>query len=216
MLANSTQWFGDGTFKFCPEIFFQIYTIHALSNHGVWPCVFGLFPSKPEAVYIQFLTRICSAVRNNNDNDPEGFLLDFELAAICAVDNVLPETHIRQFLPSSNLWKQIPKAEIQERYIADPQFALQLRMVASLAFVPPQDVIKRPLIKSVCSLGISMAETLMMCSTISRIPTLVVFVEMNYAAVHCFPLNCGTRLIEQTKSFLESITALKVGIIAFR
>ena len=25
MLANPIQWFGDGTFKLCPQIFFQIY-----------------------------------------------------------------------------------------------------------------------------------------------------------------------------------------------
>ena len=35
MLANSSQWFGDGTFKLCPQIFSQIYTIRALVNHEV-------------------------------------------------------------------------------------------------------------------------------------------------------------------------------------
>ena len=40
MLANSSQWFCDGTFKLCPQIFSQRYTIHALVNHEVLPCVF--------------------------------------------------------------------------------------------------------------------------------------------------------------------------------
>ena len=35
MLANSSQWFGDGTFKLCPQIFSQIYTIHVLVSHEV-------------------------------------------------------------------------------------------------------------------------------------------------------------------------------------
>ena len=46
MLSNSSQWFGDGTFKLCPQIFSQLYTNHALVNHEVLPCVFALLPSK--------------------------------------------------------------------------------------------------------------------------------------------------------------------------
>ena len=48
MLANSNQWFGDGTFKLCPQIFSQIYTIHALVNHEVLSCVFALLLSTTE------------------------------------------------------------------------------------------------------------------------------------------------------------------------
>ena len=33
LLANSSQWFGDGTFKLCPQTFSEIYTIHFLVNH---------------------------------------------------------------------------------------------------------------------------------------------------------------------------------------
>ena len=82
MLANSSQWFGDGTFKLCPQIFPQIYTIHVLVNHEVLPCVLpsllcppssflALSPSKTEILYEQFFTTVCNAVRNNNGNDPD-------------------------------------------------------------------------------------------------------------------------------------------------
>ena len=54
MLANSSQWFGDGTFKLCPQIFSQINTIRALVNHEVLPCVFALLPSKTEILYELF------------------------------------------------------------------------------------------------------------------------------------------------------------------
>ena len=82
MLANSSQWFGDGTFKPCPQIFSEIYTIHALVSHEILPCVFGLLLFKTEIVYEQFFTTACNAIRNNNGNDPDGFLVDFETAAI--------------------------------------------------------------------------------------------------------------------------------------
>ena len=51
MLPNSSQWFSDGTFKLCPKIFSQIYTIHALVNHDLPPCVFALLSSETEIVY---------------------------------------------------------------------------------------------------------------------------------------------------------------------
>ena len=93
MLANSSQWFGDGTFKLCPQIFPSDIT-HALVNHEVLPFVFALLPSKAEIVYEQLFTTVCNAVRNNNGNDPDGFLVDFETAAINAIRNVLPQTDI--------------------------------------------------------------------------------------------------------------------------
>ena len=46
LLATNPHWFMDGTFKVCPEIFFQIYTIHVLINHQVFSCVFALLPNK--------------------------------------------------------------------------------------------------------------------------------------------------------------------------
>ena len=105
MLANSSQWFVDGTFRLCPQIFSQIHTIHALVNPEVLPCVFARLPSKAEMVYEQFFTTVCNAVRNNNGNDPDGFLVDCETVAINAIRNVLPQTDISGcfFHLSSNL-----------------------------------------------------------------------------------------------------------------
>ena len=52
-LSNNSHWFMDGTFKLCPEIFYQIYNIHALNNNQVFPCVFALLPGKNEDTYNQ-------------------------------------------------------------------------------------------------------------------------------------------------------------------
>ena len=45
-LFNNSHWFMDETFKLCPEIFYQIYTIHALNNNQVSPCAFALYLTK--------------------------------------------------------------------------------------------------------------------------------------------------------------------------
>ena len=105
-------------------------------------CVFAILPSKAEIVD-ELLTMVCNAVRDNNGNDADGFLVDFETAAINAIRNLLPETDVSTcfFHLSSNLWKHIQRAELQGRYINDPSFGLQLRMIAGLAFVLPQDVV---------------------------------------------------------------------------
>ena len=58
VLANSSQWFGDGTFKLCPQIFYQINTIHPLINHEVLPCVFALLPSNTKIVYEYFFATV--------------------------------------------------------------------------------------------------------------------------------------------------------------
>ena len=62
--------------------------------------------------FSQFL---CNAVRNNNGNDPDGFLVNFETAAINAIRNVLPQTDTSGcfFHLSSNLWKHIQRAGLQ-------------------------------------------------------------------------------------------------------
>ena len=100
-------------------------------------------PSKTETVYEQFFTTVCKAVRNNNGNDPDGFLVDFKTAAINVIRHVLSQTDISGcfFHLSSNSWKHIQRAGLQECYINNPQFGLQLRMIAALVFVPPQDVV---------------------------------------------------------------------------
>ena len=38
------------------------------------------------------------------------------------------------------MWKRIQQSGLQERYINDPEFALHLRMISALAFLPPNDV----------------------------------------------------------------------------
>ena len=83
----------DGTFKVCPEIFFQINTIHVLINHQIFPCVFTLLPNKTKATYNRFLTEVLNAVRNTG-NEPEDILVDFERAGMNAITNQLNQVEV--------------------------------------------------------------------------------------------------------------------------
>ena len=42
-LADSEHWYADGTFRICPKIFCQLYTIHGQRDGRISPCVFSFF-----------------------------------------------------------------------------------------------------------------------------------------------------------------------------
>ena len=78
LLSNSEHWFCDGTFKVCPEIFYQVYTIHALVNGRALPCLFALWPNKNQQTYQIFFREISHLV----PGIPQDILFDFERAAM--------------------------------------------------------------------------------------------------------------------------------------
>ena len=71
-------------------------------------------------------------------------LADFEQTVMNTIQLLLPNVEIKGcfFHLSSNIWKHIQSAGLQERYNEDPEFALHLRMLAALAFVPENNFIQ--------------------------------------------------------------------------
>ena len=61
-------------------IFSQIYIIHVLTKHQIFPYVFAPLPSKTEATYNRFSNKVLTSVRNI-ENKPEDMLVNLELAA---------------------------------------------------------------------------------------------------------------------------------------
>ena len=102
MLDNSSQWFVDGIFKLCPQIYFLKYMTCSIMKF--FPVLFHFCRLK---LYEQFFTAVCNAIRNNNGNNPDVFLFDFEAASINSIQKVLPKTDISGcfFHLSSSLWK---------------------------------------------------------------------------------------------------------------
>ena len=142
LLRDSPHWFCDGTFKVSPGIFFQVYTIHAMVNGQVIPCIYALLPNKTEVQYNRLFRHVSDAL--NRENHPEDILTDFERAAINAAANVFDGTEIKGcfFHLCSNVWKRIQASGLQPRYNADPEFANTLRMLLALALVPEDDMIR--------------------------------------------------------------------------
>ena len=99
------NWFGDGTFKVCRQIFFQIYTIHAQINGRILSWIYALLPNKTEEIYI----RLFREVEQHVANSPTNILMDFERAALNSVRQVYPNTELKGcfYHFSSNISKHI-------------------------------------------------------------------------------------------------------------
>lgn len=140
LLAQSEHWFADGTFKTVPHLFFQLYTIHGLKCNTTLPLVYALLPNKSEATY----RRLLQELKNLQPNaSPSTITTDFEQAMINAIAEEFPTaTHHGCFFHFGQcIYRKIQEEGFQRRYETDADFALQMRMLSSLAFVPVGDVV---------------------------------------------------------------------------
>lgn len=74
---------------------------------------------------------------------PNHVMVDFELAAIHGVSNEFSETEVHGcfFHFQQCIWRKIQEVGLQAQYGRDPEFALRMRYLAALAFVPQQKVV---------------------------------------------------------------------------
>ena len=137
MLTTSNIWLADGTFKTAPQLFAQVYKIHALrggpnplQDGHLLPCLFILLPNKTESTCTRMWERvriICPTA------SPTIMIMDFEKAAINAFQMEWPTTTVKGC-------GKIQELGLQTDYMNDEQLALRLRMLPALAFAPPFEV----------------------------------------------------------------------------
>lgn len=140
LLENSTDWFGDGTFKVVPELFYQLYTIHCLTSKRIIPCVYALLPNKQRATYQDLLQQLLTI---NPMLNPQSFLIDYEQAARSAIEEVFPNVTVKGcfFHLSQNIYRKVQSEGLQGKYQTDVNFALKIRMLPALAFIPSDEVV---------------------------------------------------------------------------
>lgn len=74
--------FVDGTFKACPKLFYQIFTIHAVKDNVYIPLVFFLLPDKSTVSYVHAFRSVEEYL------SPDTVYADFEKAIHTAVGEV--------------------------------------------------------------------------------------------------------------------------------
>ena len=135
LLGRCKTLFSDGTFGTAPsKLFNQLYTIHGEYRGAVVPLVYALLQNKTELTY----TRLVTAIQGHVNLVPTSWLTDFERAAINAIEAKFPNTtkgcffHLQQCV-----WRKVCESGLKRMYEEeDGQFALSIRCLAALAFVP--------------------------------------------------------------------------------
>nr|XP_054757396.1 uncharacterized protein LOC129263513 [Lytechinus pictus] len=140
VLGNAESWFADGTFKVVPNIFFQLWTIHAVYESHVVPLVYALVANKTQATY----RRVLDVVRERGIRlDPARVTIDFEIAARNAFQHAFPNAEVKgcHFHLCQRIHEKIKQEGLQDLYNDDEEIRGQARMVGALAFVPVNDVV---------------------------------------------------------------------------
>lgn len=141
LLAASQHWYMDGTFKTAPALFEQLYTIHGIRFNNVIPAVFALLPNKSELTYSHLFDQLKIL---EPTVAPQSIMTDFELSAINAIGNHFPNANRRGcfFHFNQSIYRHIQSNGLQHRYETDGDFALQIRMLPALAFVPTGNIVQ--------------------------------------------------------------------------
>ena len=69
-LSESEHWYADETFKVCPELFYQLYTVHGQRDGSIFPCVFALLPNKTQATYTRFFRELFNWLNYFGNQNP--------------------------------------------------------------------------------------------------------------------------------------------------
>ena len=116
-----------------------MYTIHAICNGKVVPCIYALLPNKTGATYERFFREISNHL---NGHVPTDILFDFEQGAMNGARNVFVGIIVKGcfFHLSQNIWKKIQENGLAALYENDQEFSVLMKMMAAVVFVPEVDV----------------------------------------------------------------------------
>lgn len=102
-MATATNWASDGTFKICPEIFYQVYTIRVEVIQGArstWvTALYALLQRKTRVAYEYLFSQIIRICQQYGLQRPApiDWIMDFELPAINAARFIF-NIHVRACL----------------------------------------------------------------------------------------------------------------------
>ena len=98
-LTAATTVYGDGTFYTCPDLFTQLYTLHAFVDGAIYPLIYALLPGKGVTVYTRFFTllrQICQ--QHGLQLQPTTLFIDYEAAVRNAACSVFPGIYLLSYI----------------------------------------------------------------------------------------------------------------------
>ena len=104
-LRGASRIHSDGTFSFCPKLFFQFYLLFGTHDKGpnaiILPCGYFLLPGKNEEVYTELFIALKEIIKPNDAPpttpalNPEVALTDFEAAVQNSLLDAFPDIDIK-------------------------------------------------------------------------------------------------------------------------
>lgn len=137
----------DGTFKIVPDLFRQLYVVHARVAQITIPVFYILMENKSQRLY----TRVFDVILSLTNAAPHRIITDFEIGAMNVLTSKYPDAtfsgcfyHLQE-----NNYKKLtelvmetsdgPK-KMSQVYGTNTQFALDMRLFSALAFLPVERV----------------------------------------------------------------------------
>ena len=144
-LSRAKVWYGDSTFKVCPNLFYQLCTVHAEVHGQIVPLVYSLLSSKSERCYRFMWMKLHELmIQKGLQPNVEDFRSDLEFAPMNIIVRVfIPESLSTCFFHFAQAhWRKIQSSGLQKHYIYDQEFSMLLRCYTALAFVPDNRIIE--------------------------------------------------------------------------
>ena len=91
ILRSARHFMSDGTFKVVPEIFYQLYIIHAVYRDHVLPLCYALLRRKDASTYDRLFNEILKFVP---EWAPDSMMIDYEKACINSYHSVFPNAEL--------------------------------------------------------------------------------------------------------------------------
>ncbi|CAF4063073.1 unnamed protein product [Rotaria sp. Silwood1] len=140
IMENATEFFIDGTFKVVPEIFYQLFVIHANYREHVLPVSFILLPGKSSQIYQKMINEIIALVPGWS---PRRIMMDFEKALINVFSGAFPTAELSGcfFHLSQSVQRYLQDNGFKKNYETDIIFADNIHKILALAFLEPNQVV---------------------------------------------------------------------------
>ncbi|XP_048238825.1 uncharacterized protein LOC125372533 [Haliotis rufescens] len=130
----------DGTFTSCPDLWDQVYIIHARVGQNTFPLVFALLPDRQATTYGRLFRQLKTEVqeRLNRLMSPSKIQIDFEQAVVSAIETEFPQAVIKGcfFHFTQAIWRKTQSLGLAVMYKEDPRVTQWIRRAAGLALLP--------------------------------------------------------------------------------
>ncbi|KAG0439129.1 hypothetical protein DMUE_2646, partial [Dictyocoela muelleri] len=138
-LSYNKIWLGDDTFKSCPGIFEQLYTIQCKLRGKYLPLLYCFMKRKNIHSYNKLFTFLKEGKKLTG---LEHIIFDFEYDSQASFKKVFPnaQQHGCNFHLGQIVWRYVQKSGLSKLYLSNMSFKTNIKMILALSFVPEEKV----------------------------------------------------------------------------